>query len=119
MPHALNSSASATSSRTTLMPSPITMATCRPDTDSRCARPLSRIAATASSGMGVWLPVSMALDTVPVAPLPSTARTRCSSRLRSPEKPVPPGEDGAASSRSTGARAEALPALPSKKADRW
>ena len=95
------------------------MATCRPDTDRRWARPLSRIAATASSGMGVWLPVSMALDTVPVAPLPSTARTRCSSRLRSPEKPVPPGEEGAASSRSTGARAEALPALPSKKADRW
>ena len=46
----------------------MTMAMCRPETESRCARPESRIAARSARGMALCPPVSSAAATAPAAP---------------------------------------------------
>ena len=93
----------------------MTMAMCSPDTESRCARPESRIAAMSAAGMALCPPVSSATETAP-APAGIAAATRASMPPRSPASCGGPASPGVT---SAGPSAKPLPPSPENHAARW
>ena len=64
---------------------PMTIAMCKPETDSKCASPESRIAAISIAGMALWVPLRSAAATAPAAP-GIVAATWASSQARNPAR---------------------------------
>ena len=89
--------------RTVAKTTPMTIAMCRPETESRCASPESRIAAISAGGIAACDPVSSAAATAPAAP-GMAASTRASTCARSRAKPGTDTEAG-----STAAGPSAMP----------
>ena len=95
--------------------SPITMAMCRPETLSKCAKPESRIATISGAAMEVCPPVMSAAAMAPAGPGMADS-TRASMVAR---RPASGGAWPAASTTLSGPSAMPLPARPENQAARW